>query len=90
MGFIVFLLLGLGRASYDSAQEIRNDKITRDEGINLVKKYDSEFPSKYFKEFLEYININENDFFSTIDKFRSPHLWNKINDEWKLIYKIYN
>ena len=88
--YLTFIKFGLGRASYDSAQEIRNDKITRDEGINLVKKYDSEFPSKYFKEFLEYININENDFFSTIDKFRSPHLWNKINDEWKLIYKIYN
>jgi len=88
--YLTFIKFGLGRASYDSAQEIRNDKITRDEGINLVKKYDSEFPSKYFKEFLEYININENDFFSTIDKFRSPHLWNKINDEWKLMYKIYN
>lgn len=88
--YLTFIKFGLGRASYDSAQEIRNDKITRDEGINLVKKYDSEFPSKYFKEFLEYININENDFFSTIDKFRSPHLWNKINDDWKLKYKIYN
>jgi N-acetyl sugar amidotransferase len=87
--YLTHIKFGLGRASYDAAQEIRNEKITRDEGINLVKKYDSEFPIKYFKEFLDYINIDENDFFSTIDKFRSPHLWSKINGEWKLLHKLY-
>ena len=31
------------------------------EGVMLVKKFDSEFPKKYFKEFLEYINLNESE-----------------------------
>jgi len=75
---------GLGRASYDASQEIRNKKITRDEGVALVKKFDHEFPKKYFKNFLEYININEKEFFDTVDKFRSPHLWKKKNNEWIL------
>ena len=75
---------GMGRASNDAAQEIRNQKITRDEGIALVKKFDLEFPKKYFKNFLEYININEKEFFDTVDKFRSPHLWEKNNNEWIL------
>ena len=87
--YLTYIKFGLGRASYDAAQEIRNEKITRDEGINLVKKYDSEFPIKYFREFLDYIDIDQNDFFNTIDKFRSPHLWSKVNDEWKLLHKIY-
>ncbi len=87
--FLTYIKFGLGRASYDAAQEIRNEKITRDEGINLVKKYDDEFPSKYFKEFLEYVNINENDFFSIIDQFRSPHLWKKNKSNWELLQKIY-
>jgi len=39
---------GIGRASYDAAQEIRNGKITREEGVHLVRKYDQEFPTKYF------------------------------------------
>ena len=75
--YLTFIKFGLGRASYDAAQEIRNEKITREEGVNLIKKYDNEFPKKYFKEFLEYIEMNEEDFFSTVDKFRSPHLWRK-------------
>tara|TARA_B100000902_G_C27272391_1_gene896996 strand:+ start:596 stop:1798 length:1203 start_codon:yes stop_codon:yes gene_type:complete len=87
--FLTHVKFGLGRASYDAAQEIRNDKITREEGINLVKKYDNEFPKKYFKEFLDYIEINEEEFFSTIDNFRSPHLWKKEGGDWKLLQKIY-
>ncbi len=79
---------GLGRASYDAAQEVRNGKITREEAVNLVHKFDHEFPSKYFQEFLEYIDISESDFHETVDRYRSPHLWHKINGVWKLKQKI--
>jgi N-acetyl sugar amidotransferase len=87
--YTTYIKFGLGRASYDAAQEIRNEKIEREEGIELVKKYDHEFPQKYFKEFLRYTDCNENEFYEIIDKFRSPHLWKKIDNEWKLIQKIY-
>ena len=87
--YLTHIKFGLGRASYDAAQEIRNEKITRDEGINLIKKYDDEFPKKYFRESLEYIGISEDEFFSTIDQFRSPHLWKKNKDKWELLQKIY-
>jgi N-acetyl sugar amidotransferase len=73
--YTTFIKFGIGRATYDSAQEIRNGKITREEAVTLVKKYDDEFPKKYFKEFLDYIDISEKKFWETIDNFRSPHLW---------------
>ena len=75
--YTTLIKFGIGRATYESAQEIRNDKITREEGVNLVKQYDQEFPKKYFQEFLKYIDIDEKTFFKTIDKFRSPHIWQK-------------
>jgi N-acetyl sugar amidotransferase len=84
--FTTYIKFGLGRASYDAAQEIRNDKIDREEGINLVKRYDDEFPRKYFKDFLEYIDITEKNFWENIDRFRSPHLWEKRKDKWFLRY----
>jgi len=87
--FTTFIKFGIGRATYDAAQEIRNDKINRDEGIALIKKYDNEFPKKYFKEFLEYIDISEKEFWKVIDNFRSPHLWEKKSSEWILKEKIY-
>ena len=73
----------------DAAQEIRNKKITREEGIALVKKYDGEFPKKYFKTILDYIDITEEYFWELIDKARSPHLWEKNNNDWVLKKKIY-
>jgi N-acetyl sugar amidotransferase len=84
--FTTYIKFGLGRATYDAAQEIRNNKIDRHEGINLVKRYDDEFPKKYFKDFLEYIDVAEKDFWENVDRFRSPHLWEKRQDKWFLKY----
>jgi len=83
--YTTLIKFGIGRATYDAAQEIRNEKIDREEGSNLVNLYDTEFPQKYFKDFLNYISISENEFHNTVDKFRSPHIWGKdSNGNWKL------
>jgi N-acetyl sugar amidotransferase len=86
--YTTYIKYGLGRASYDAAQEIRNGKITRQEGVNLVKKYDNEFPKKYFKDFLNYIDIKEEMFWKTIDKFRPAHLWFKKGNTWRIKNEI--
>lgn len=87
--YTTLIKYGLGRASYDASQEIRNEKITREEGIDLVKKYDLEFPLKYFKDFLEYISIDENQFYKTIDSFRQNSLWTKNKNGWELKYAVW-
>jgi len=74
----------------DTAQEIRNGLLNREEGISLVKKYDGEFPKKYFEEILDYLDLSEKQFWSTINKFRSSHLWTKKNSNWKLKKTIYD
>lgn len=88
--YTTLIKFGLGRASYDAAQEIRNYKITREEGVELVRQYDTEFPSTFFKEFLDYIDLDQDVFFETLDKFRSPHLWSNEFGEWKLRYQVTN
>lgn len=82
--YTTLVKFGLGRASYDAAQEIRNGKITRDEGVALVRKFDQEFPKKYFSEFLNYVDMTESEFNTTLDKFRPDHLWRKNNGNWEL------
>lgn len=86
--FTTLIKFGLGRCSYDAAQEVRNEKITRDEAIYLVKKYDQEFPEKFFSEFLEYLSISENDFWETVESFRSEHIWTKKDNSWVLKEEI--
>lgn len=86
--YTTYTKFGIGRATYDAAQEIRNDHITRDEGVALVRRFDGEFPKKYFKEILEYLDISEGRFWELIDNARSPHLWKREGNEWKLRYKV--
>ena len=86
--YTTLIKFGIGRATYDASQEIRNNKITRDEGIALVDRFDQEFPDKYFREFLDYIDFTESDFWKTIEKFRPEHLWKKEKNVYKLRKKI--
>jgi N-acetyl sugar amidotransferase len=87
--YTTFIKFGLGRASYDVSQEIRNKHLTREEGIALVEKFDGEFPDKYFNDIMEYLEMEPDHFYRLCDKARSPHLWVKENNKWRLRHTIY-
>jgi len=87
--YTTLIKFGIGRATYDAAQEIRNGKITREEGVALVRRYDQEFPAKYFKEILDYMDISEACFWKVINKARSPHLWEEVGQEWRLRHAVW-
>ena len=82
--YLAYIKFGHGRCLSDAAHEIRDGHITRQEAIALIKKYDGEFPQKYFKEFLEYCDITEEEFKNVIDSWRSDHIWKFEENEWKL------
>lgn len=88
--FTTLIKFGIGRATYDAAQEIRNNKITREEGVALVHRYDQEFPDHFFSEMMEYMQIEPDRFWEVIDQHRSPHLWRKEGDRWVLRYQVKN
>ena len=81
LGFIKF---GIGRTTSDTAHEIRDGKIDREEGIALVNRYDGEFPERYYQEFLEYCNITAEEFEDIVDSWRSDHIWEKGLNGWNL------
>ncbi len=87
--YTTLIKFGIGRATYDASQEVRNKKITREEGVGLVKRFDGEFPAKYFKQILEYMDLTEEDFWTLINKGRSSHLWKFENDEWSLRHGVW-
>ncbi|HOD41681.1 MAG TPA: N-acetyl sugar amidotransferase, partial [Candidatus Wallbacteria bacterium] len=86
--YTTFIKFGIGRATYDASQEIRNRHITREEGMALVKRFDGEFPDRYFHEVMDYIGLKPERFFELCNEFRSPHLWVKVNGEWKLRHTV--
>jgi hypothetical protein len=89
--YTTFIKFGIGRATYDASQEVRNKHLTREDAVALVKKFDGEFPDKYFNEIMEYLDINPDYFRNELtDRFRSPHLWGKAeNAEWILRHNVW-
>lgn len=89
--YTTHIKFGIGRATYDASQEIRNKHITREEAVALVKRFDGEFPDKYFNEIMEYIGLDPEYFKGALsDKFRSPHLWGKDDKgNWKLRHNVW-
>lgn len=86
--YTTYIKFGLGRATYDASQEIRNKHLTREEGVALVHKFDGEFPEKYFHEIMDYVGMKPERFLELCEQFRSPHLWRKENGEWKIRYIV--
>ena len=39
---------------------------------------------KYINEICDYLNMSVKDFNIHCSKFRSPHIWKRINKTWKL------
>lgn len=86
--YTMHIKFGIGRATTDASQEIRNRHLTRDEGVALVRRFDGEFPIRYFHEVMSYIGLDPDRFMELCDEFRSPHLWMKDAGGWKLRHPI--
>ena len=85
-----WIKFGVGRTMMDSAQEIRNHHIDKNEAIALMQRYEGEYPERYEKEFLEYISMSREEFLEVCDGFRSPHLWKIESGKWELRYTPWN
>ena len=89
--YLSYMKFGIGRATSDAAHEIRERHITREEGVALVHRYDHVFPNRYFPEFLDYMDMEESEFWEVMDAYREkrPNLWEKVGGEWVLKHKVF-
>ena len=68
--FMAFVKFGLGRATSDTAHEVRDKDRTLEEARLLVERYDGEVPKKYHQDFLDYIGIDDEHFWTVVERFR--------------------
>ena len=80
--YIKYLKYGFGKATDHACRDIRLNRITREDGIELIKRYDHIIP-KSLKMFLTWLEISETEFYSIIDEFRDAKIWEKDqNENW--------
>jgi N-acetyl sugar amidotransferase len=82
--YFKFLKYGFGRATDHASIDIRNKRLTRLEGLELVKKYEGKIPRKYINRFLDDFEITENEFIEICEKFTNKALF-KTDESGKLI-----
>lgn len=64
--YIKFLKRGFARTAHLASIDIRNQRMSREEAIKIVKKYDGKRP-KALDIFLEYLGISEEKFMSLVE-----------------------
>lgn len=72
--YLKFIKFGYGRATDHSCKDIRGGYMTREQGIEMVKKYDH-IKSRDLKRWLEYVSMTEKEFDEISDRFRDPRVW---------------
>jgi len=69
-----YIKFGIGRATYDAAQEIRNEDITREEGVALVQRFDGEWPSRFEEELMQYLSVDPRLGVTVLNEFVQPQM----------------
>lgn len=74
--YLKYLKFGYGRATDDASMEIRHGRMTREEGIQLVRLYDQVRP-RTLDTYLKFMQITEEEFLSYIEPMRDQNIWEK-------------
>ncbi len=79
-----FIKFGFGQCMDHVCYDIRENRISRKEGIELVLKLDGKCSKKYIEKFSNYIEISQEEFWNTVEKFRGENVWERDeNGKWK-------
>ena len=75
--YLAYLKYGFSRATSDTSIEIRHKRMSRKQGLKIVKKYDHIFPSKYTNDYCNYFKMSKRVFFENVDKFKNKSIFTK-------------
>ena len=82
--YFKWIKYGFGRATDHASLDIRLGKISRDEGIELVKKHEGKIPDRYFDEFLNDMELDKEEFYNVVDKFANKEIF-KLDENGKFL-----
>ena len=81
--YIKLIKWGYGKVTDHASREIRLRRLTRDQGIHLIKRYSNK-KLKDISLFCKFMNISEKKLYQILNKHRSRKVWYKNNDIWQM------
>lgn len=83
-----YLKNGFGRAHDDAVFDIREGRMSREDAIKLVEKYDGLCADKYIKYACDYLGITQDYFYKVVDKWVNKKLFTKVNGKYVRNFKV--
>jgi N-acetyl sugar amidotransferase len=81
--FMVFCKYGFGRCTSDASIEIRRGRMTRDQGMEAVRKLDGTFPLELLDAYCDYFSMTKDEFWKTVDKFVNWDILERGKEKWR-------
>jgi len=82
--YLKWFKFGFTRTWDNLTQEIRNNRLTREEAVAHLQKIGEELPKSDILKFCDYINISYAHFFDIAETFRNKNIWIKEGSKWKI------
>lgn len=79
--YLKYVKYGFGRATDHACIDIRNKRLTRDEGLKLIKKYDGKYPHLSVNAFMEYSGMTKEEIDVILDSYTNPVLFKMYDDD---------
>jgi len=79
--YMKFVKFGYGRASDHVCKDVRAGFMTRDQGVEIVRKMDH-VKSKDLYRWIDYVGWTEDEFDRVADTFRDPRVWWIQDGQW--------
>lgn len=80
--YMMYLKFGFGRCLQDACIDIRGGRITREEAVELARKYDGEYIGEDIPVFLDYYQMTREEFDNVLDRHANKDLFEKKNGIW--------
>ena len=83
--FIKFQKFGFAKATDHACRELRFGRLTREDALDLVAKYETIYPDD-IEMFLEWLGWSEKELMSCIDRMRNKTVWTEVaKGDWQLV-----
>lgn len=86
--YLMYLKFGFGRATQDAGIEIRRGAMTREQAINLVRMFDNQYPYDFIDLYLNYYEMEKEEFDFVLDTYANKDLFKKVNGIWQPLFEI--
>lgn len=79
--YLKYLKFGYGRATDDASMEIRHGRMSREEGLAMVKRYDAREPAS-LDFYCDFLGVKKQEFYDLVTPMRDAAIWSEKGGQW--------